>query len=166
MHRAVRVSPFIVLVAAAVLALAGCGASDDGADDALSGTVVVLADDSLTDVFTDLGRQLEDEHPGLTVDLEFGDSAEQATELTDGAAADVFAAAGTDAMDVVTNNGIVSRAPALFAMATSPEDGALVGYPICTLTDAPNPEGALAFVQLVTSDAGQDALQAAGFAQP
>jgi molybdate transport system substrate-binding protein len=156
----------LLFIAAAVLLLAACGASDDGADDALTGTVVVLADDSLTDVFTDLGRQLEDEHPGLTVDLEFGDSGEQATELTGGAAADVFAAAGTDAMDVVTNNGIVSRAPALFATATSPEDGALVGYPICTLTDAPNPEGALAFVQLVTSDTGQDALQAAGFAQP
>src|SRR3954447_15593280 len=111
-----------LVAALAVLALAGCGASDDGSDDELSGTVVVLADDSLTDVFTDLGRQLEDEHPGLTVDLEFGDSAEQATELTGGATADVFAAAGTDAMDVVTNNGIVSRAPALFATATSSED--------------------------------------------
>ena len=155
-------APFVV----AVLLLAGCGASDDGADDEVTGTVTVLADDSLTDVFTDLGRQLEDEHPGLTVDLEFGNSAAQATELTDGASADVFAAAGLDAMDVVTNDGIVSRAPALFATAPSPDDGTLVGYPICTLTDAPNPAGALAFVTLVTSDAGQDALRAAGFAQP
>jgi molybdate transport system substrate-binding protein len=155
-----------LVAALAVLALAGCGASDDGSDDELSGTVVVLADASLTDVFTDLGRQLEDEHPGLTVDLDFGDSAAQATELTDGTSADVFAPAGTDPMDVVTNNGIVSRAPALFATASSPDDGSLVGYPICTLTDAPNPEGALAFVQLVTSDTGQEALQAAGFDLP
>jgi ABC-type molybdate transport system substrate-binding protein len=152
-------------MAGAVLLLAGCG-SGSSSDDQVTGTVTVLADDSLTDVFTDLGRQLEDEHPGLTVDLEFGDSATQAAELTDGTPADVFAAAGTDPMDVVTNDGIVSRAPTLFATATSPDDGTLVGYAICTLTDAPNPAGALAFVQLVTSDDGREALQAAGFALP
>jgi molybdate transport system substrate-binding protein len=42
----------------------------------------------------------------------------------------------------------------------------LTGYPICTMTDAPNPAGALAFVQLVTSDAGRKALTAAGFRLP
>ena len=40
------------------------------------------------------------------------------------------------------------------------------GYSICTMTDAPSPAGALAFVQLVTSDAGQEALTAAGFSLP
>ncbi|MCW2576409.1 MAG: molybdenum transporter, periplasmic molybdate-binding protein, partial [Modestobacter sp.] len=45
-------------------------------------------------------------------------------------------------------------------------EDAITGYPICTLTDAPNPAGALAFVQLVTSDAGQEALAAAGFRLP
>jgi molybdate transport system substrate-binding protein len=155
----------LLVVVAVLLALAGCG-SDGTADDEVTGTVTVRADDSLTDVFTDLGRQLEDEHPGLTVDLEFGDSGTQAAELTEGASADVFASAGTDPMDVVTNNGIVSRAPTVFATATSPDDGTLVGYPICTLTDAPNPAAALAFVQLVTSADGQDALRAAGFSLP
>jgi ABC-type molybdate transport system substrate-binding protein len=160
-HGAVKV----LIIVAALLALAGCG-SGSSSDAELTGTVTVLADDSLTDVFTDLGRQLEDEHPGLTVDLQFGDSATQATGLADGASADVFASAGTDPMDVVTNDGIVSRAPTLFATATSPDDGALVGYPICTLTDAPNPAAALAFVQRVTSDDGRDALRAAGFELP
>ncbi|WP_246081083.1 extracellular solute-binding protein [Modestobacter altitudinis] len=146
-----------------VLLLAGCGA-DDGADEEVTGTVTVLADTSLTDVFTGLGQQLEADHPGLDVQFDFGASADLAERLTDGAPADVFAAAGTDPMDVVTNNGIVSRAPTLFA--TDQQAGDLVGYPICTLTDAPDPDGALAFVELVVSDAGQQALTAAGFSIP
>jgi len=147
----------------AVLALAGCGA-DDASGDEVTGTVTVFADTSLTDVFTALGRQLEGEHDGLAVEFDFAASADLAEQLTDGASADVFASAGTDPMDVVTNNGIVSRAPTLFA--TDEGDDGLVGYPICTLTDAPNAAGALAFVQLVTSDAGQQALADAGFGAP
>jgi molybdate transport system substrate-binding protein len=151
------------LAVLAVLVLAGCGA-DDGADEQLTGTVTVLADTSLTGVFTELGQQLEGDHPGLDVQFDFGASADLAQRLTAGAPADVFAAAGTDPMDVVTNNGIVSTAPTLFA--TDDRTGELVGYPICTLTDAPNPDGALAFVELVVSDAGQQALTDAGFSIP
>ena len=147
----------------AVLALAGCG-SDDAPAEELTGTVTVLADTSLTGVFTQLGQQLEDDHPGLDVQFDFGASADLAQQLTDGTPADVFAAAGTDPMDVVTNNGIVSTAPTLFA--TDDRTGELVGYPICTLTDAPNPDGALAFVELVVSDTGRQALTAAGFTLP
>ena len=149
--------------AVTVLLLAGCGA-DDGAEEEVTGTVTVLADTSLSDVFTALGQRLEGDHPGLDVQFDFGASADLAQRLTDGEPADVFAAAGTDPMDVVTNNGIVSRAPTLFA--TRQQAGELVGYPICTLTDAPDPDGALAFVELVVSDAGQRALTAAGFSLP
>ena len=147
----------------AVLAFAGCG-SDDAPAEELTGTVTVLADTSLTGVFTQLGQQLENDHPGLDVQFDFGASADLAQQLTDGTPADVFASAGTDPMDVVTNNGIVSTAPTLFA--TDDRTGDLVGYPICTLTDAPNPDGALAFVELVVSDTGQQALTAAGFTLP
>jgi molybdate transport system substrate-binding protein len=146
----------------AVLALAGCGPA--GQDDEVTGTVTVFADPSLTDVFTGLGQELESEHDGLDVQFDFAPSADLAVRLTDGAAADVFASAGTDPMDVVTNNGLVSRAPAL--VATDDRSGTLVGYPICTLSDAPNPAGALAFVQLVRSETGQRALTAAGFDLP
>lgn len=248
-----------LIAALAVLTLAGCGASDGGSTDGVTGTVTVFAAASLTDVFTDLGHRLERDHPGLTVEFDFAGSSTLAGRLTQGAAADVFASADTDQMDVVTNNGIVSRAPTLFAtnvleiavppgnpggisglgdladparrialcapevpcgaaagkafdaagLTAAPDtlepdvkaaltavqlgevDAALVyatdvhaagdsvegiefpesedtltGYPICTLTDAPNPAGALAFVQLVTSDAGRKALTAAGFRLP
>jgi molybdate transport system substrate-binding protein len=153
------------VAALAVLLLAGCGA-DDASGDEVTGTVTVFADTSLTDVFTGLGRQLEADHPGVTVEFDFDDSDALAERLTDGAPADVFASAGTDPMDVVTNNGIVSRAPTLIATDQPAGDGGPIGYPICTLTDAPNPEGALAFVELVTSDAGEEAMAAAGFDKP
>jgi molybdate transport system substrate-binding protein len=39
-------------------------------------------------------------------------------------------------------------------------------YPICTLTAAPNPDAAQAFVDLVQSAAGQQALADAGFRAP
>jgi molybdate transport system substrate-binding protein len=39
-------------------------------------------------------------------------------------------------------------------------------YPICALSAAPNPEAAQAFVDLVLSDEGQQALEAAGFRAP
>jgi molybdate transport system substrate-binding protein len=39
-------------------------------------------------------------------------------------------------------------------------------YPICVLAAAPNPEAAQAFVDLVNSDAGQQALTDAGFRAP
>ena len=152
-----------VVVALALLAMAGCGSADDAGAHP-TGTVTVFADTSLTDAFTGLGRQLESDHPGVDVQFDFAASADLAQRLTDGVAADVFASAGTDPMDVVTNNGIVSRAPALFA--TAEPGGVLTGYPICTLSDAPNPVGALAFVELVRSDAGQEALTAAGFTVP
>ena len=152
-----------LVAAVTALSLAGCGASD-GSGGEPTGTVTVFADTSLTDVFTGLGHQLEADHPGLDVHFDFAPSAGLAEQLTHGASADVFAPAGTDPMDVVTNNDIVSRAPVLYA--TAQQSGTLVGYPICILTDAPNPAGALAFVQLVRSDSGKQALTAAGFDIP
>jgi molybdate transport system substrate-binding protein len=39
-------------------------------------------------------------------------------------------------------------------------------YPICSLAAAPNPDAARALLDLVLSDAGQEALEAAGFRAP
>jgi len=107
------------LVAVAVLlGVAGCGGPGDAADGEVTGTVTVFAAASLTDVFTGIGEQLEAEHPGLDVQFNFAGSSALATQLTQGAPADVFASADTDQMDVVTDNGLVSTAPALFATNT------------------------------------------------
>jgi molybdate transport system substrate-binding protein len=262
----------LVLPAVAALALSGCGgsssdaaapasssaaASSSGGD--LSGTLTVFAAASLTDVFGQLGDQLEAGNPGLDVQFNFAGSSALATQLTQGAPADVFASANEEQMTVVTDAGLQAADPAVFTenvleiavpegnpgdvtgladfgdadltlavcaadvpcgaaaaavfadagITAQPDteeedvkaaltkvqlgevDAALVyatdvqaagsdvegipfpeaeqevgDYPICALAAAPNPEAARAFVDLVESDAGQQALQAAGFRAP
>ena len=258
----------LVLPAVAVLALTGCGgsASDTAAGttspatgDGLSGTLTVFAAASLTDVFGDLGDRLMAENPGLDVQFNFAGSSALATQLTQGAPADVFASANEEQMAVVTDAGLQAGDPTVFTgnvleiavpegnpgdvtgladfgdadltlavcaadvpcgaaaaavfadagITAQPDteeedvkaaltkvqlgevDAALVyatdvqaagsdvegipfpeaeqevsDYPICTMAAAPNPEAAQAFVDLVESDAGQQALTDAGFRAP
>jgi molybdate transport system substrate-binding protein len=254
------------IVTALVLLLAGCGGSaDEGAAAApgpstaeLGGTLTVFAAASLTDVFTDLGEQFEADHPALDVRFNFAGSSALATQLTQGAPADVFASANEAQMAVVTDAGLaddpqvfaanvlqiavpagnpagvtgladlaredltiavcasqvpcgaaaedvlaaagVTAAPdtleedvraALTKVELGEVDAALVyttdvtaagdavegidvpeaeqavnDYPIAALADAPNPEAAAAFVELVRSEEGQQALADAGFRTP
>ncbi|WIM96966.1 molybdate ABC transporter substrate-binding protein [Actinoplanes oblitus] len=96
---------------AAVLAfgVAGCG---DGASDApatgsspgaATGTVKVFAAASLTESFTTLGKQFESAHPGTTVTFNFAGSSALATQINQGAPADVFASAAPTNMAAVTS---------------------------------------------------------------
>jgi molybdate transport system substrate-binding protein len=249
-----------------VLLLAGCGGSaDDGAVAAsrsstaeLAGSLTVFAAASLTDVFTDLGERVEADHPGLDVQFNFAGSSALATQVTQGAPADVFASANEAQMAVVADAGLADD-PRVFAanvlqiavpagnpagitgladlgreeltiavcapqvpcgaaaedvfaaagVAAAPDtleedvraaltkvelgeiDAALVyttdvtaagdavegidvpeaeqavnEYPIAVLADAPDPEAAAAFVELVRSEEGQQALADAGFRVP
>ncbi|MGY1727757.1 molybdate ABC transporter substrate-binding protein [Geodermatophilus sp. SYSU D01062] len=106
------------VLAAVALGAAGCGggagaspARDDGGP---TGTLTVFAAASLTDVFTDLGQRLEEEHAGLTVQFNFAGSSALATQLTQGAPADVFASANGTQMSVVTDAGLADGDPAVF----------------------------------------------------
>ncbi|SNS61477.1 molybdate transport system substrate-binding protein [Geodermatophilus pulveris] len=254
---------------AVALGVAGCG-GDDGAaapggatssapDDGPSGTLTVFAAASLTDVFTDLGGRLEGQHPGLDVQFNFAGSSALATQVVQGAPADVFASAAEPQMATVTDAGLAAGEPAVVAanvlqiavpagnpagvtgladfareelalavcapevpcgaaseevfaaagVAAVPDtqeedvraaltkvelgevDAALVyttdvasagdavegldfpesaeavnAYPIATLTGAPNPDAAAAFVELVLSEEGRAALSGAGFRVP
>ncbi|CCH90829.1 Extracellular molybdenum-binding protein ModA [Modestobacter italicus] len=263
-----RTRALLALPAVAVLALTGCGGSasdtavgttSSGPGGGLSGTLTVFAAASLTDVFGDLGDQLMAENPGLQVQFNFAGSSALATQLTQGAPADVFASANDEQMTVVTDAGLQAADPAVFTgnvleiavpegnpgnvtgladfgdadltlavcaadvpcgaaaaavfadagITPQPDteeedvkaaltkvqlgevDAALVyatdvqaagpdvegipfpeaeqevnDYPICTMAAAPNPEAAQAFVDLVESDAGQQALTDAGFRAP
>ena len=255
------------LLAAVVLlaTLAGCG--DDAASGAtpsgagaatLSGRVTVFAAASLTGSFTTLGEQFEKAHPGTDVEFSFGPSSGLATQITQGAPADVFASASQKNMDQVVSAGaaadpkpfarnsaqiavppgnpagitgladlakpgvkvalcaaavpcgVVARQVFANAAVTVtpvtdevdvkatlskvqlgevdagvvyvtdveaagdkvlgvpiPADvNASTSYPIATLTDAPNPAAAAAFVDLVRSEEGQQALADAGFRRP
>jgi molybdate transport system substrate-binding protein len=78
-----------------VLPLTACGGGDGGGDT----TITVLAASSLTETFTELGKQFEDQHPGVTVKFAFDSSATLAQQATEGAPADVLATADTTTMD-------------------------------------------------------------------
>ena len=77
----------------------------------LSGTLTVFAAASLTDVFGELGDQLEADNPGLDVQFNFAGSSALATQLTQGAPADVFASANQEQMTVVTDAGLQAADP-------------------------------------------------------
>jgi len=59
-----------------------------------------------------------------------------------------------------------SAGDSILAYAFSESSRAVNSYPVGVLADAPNPEAAQAFVDLVLSDAGQQALADAGFQPP
>jgi molybdate transport system substrate-binding protein len=83
-----------------------------------SQAVVVFAAASLKPAFTAIGRQFQADNPGLSADFSFAGSSELATQLTQGAVADVFASADTAQMDNVAKAGLVAGAPLNFASNT------------------------------------------------
>lgn len=125
--RAKRSVQAAVAVSAALLALAGCSSSTspaasassaptstDSSGSSLSGTVTVFAAASLNKTFTELGKQFEAAHPGVTVKFSFSGSDTLAAQITQGAPADVFAAASTTTMATVTKAGDAAGAPVVF----------------------------------------------------
>ncbi len=97
------------LVVAGLLVQAGCGSAGAPAGGSTgragSSTITVLAAASLTGSFTQIGRDFEAAHPGRKVRFSFGSSATLATQITQGAPADVFAAASPTTMTTVTGAG-------------------------------------------------------------
>jgi len=83
-----------------------------------SGSIVVFAAASLKPVFTQLSQQFKTDNPGSGVDFDFGGSSELATQLKQGATADVFASADTTQMDTVTKAGLMAGNPTNFASNT------------------------------------------------
>jgi len=98
-----------VMVAAG---LSGCApaspgaAASDGTSRA-SGTLTVFAAASLKGTFTRLAGEFERRHPGATVMLNFAGSADLATQISQGAPADVFASADTRTMGPVSDAGLL-----------------------------------------------------------
>ncbi|MDQ1295003.1 MAG: molybdate transport system permease protein [Actinomycetota bacterium] len=94
----------------AVLLTAACGSST-GSDDpeALGGDLTVLASASLTETFTELGEQFETANPSAHVRFSFGAGSTLATQIVQGAPADVFASASVNHMDTVVEAGKAGR---------------------------------------------------------
>lgn len=104
--RAARWAAALLIVAAT----AGCGGGAGGSG-AAGGAVRVFAAASLTGSFTTIGERFEAAHPGTTVTFNFAGSSALATQINEGAPADVFAAAAPKNMADVTTAG----PPATFA---------------------------------------------------
>lgn len=114
-----RIVRFACAAVGAVMLVAGCGSTDDnsgGGTGARSGgrTVVVFAAASLTETFTALGKTFQTAHPGVTVKFNFGGSSALAQQITQGAPADVFAAASPATMNVVTDAHLAAGQPRTF----------------------------------------------------
>jgi molybdate transport system substrate-binding protein len=127
----------VIAAALAAVAATGCsssssGNSTSGASPASSstGTITVSAAASLTETFTQLGKQFEAAHPGDTVKFSFGPSSGLATQITSGAPADVFASAAPANMDTVVSAGDASGpqnfAKNIMEVATPPNNPANV----------------------------------------
>ncbi|MET1086702.1 MAG: molybdate ABC transporter substrate-binding protein [Arthrobacter sp.] len=105
-------------------ALAGCStATSSGAGGSSTAgnpeeTLMVFAAASLKASFTELAKAYETRHPGSTVALSFAGSADLATQISQGAPADVFAAADTKNMDKLQQAGMVEADPRIFATNT------------------------------------------------
>ncbi|RAU90062.1 molybdate ABC transporter substrate-binding protein [Mycobacterium colombiense] len=95
----------------------GCGSKPAQPSQA-SGKVVVFAAASLKPAFTQVGQQFKAQNPGVSVDFEFAGSSELATQLTQGATADVFASADTAQMVAVGKAGLLAGDPTNFASNT------------------------------------------------
>lgn len=80
-----------------------------------SGTVVVFAAASLAEAFTAIGRDFEQENPGVTVTFNFGGSPALAQQILAGAPADVLASANQATMATVSDAGGVAGEPLVFA---------------------------------------------------
>lgn len=119
-------------IAAALLltALSACGGSSGSTDRADAHlTLTVYAAASLKDTFTELGKEFEASHEGVTVAFNFAGSADLVAQIEQGAPADVFASADTRNMNRANAANLVSGTPINFAtntleIATPPDNPA------------------------------------------
>lgn len=98
----------------------GAGAENSAAGSGAKpgGTLTVFAAASLKATFTELARTFEAENPGTSVTLSFAGSSDLASQISQGAPADVFAAADTATMKKLQDAGLTDGPPRNFATNT------------------------------------------------
>jgi len=90
-------------------------APSSGAIRPVAGEVTVFAASSLADAFREIGGQFQLSHPGSSVVFNFAASTQLATQLEQGAQADVYASADRVQMDRARASGRVEASEAVFA---------------------------------------------------
>lgn len=104
-----------VIAGALLVLLIGCGGSAQGTNDSSAAgpeaqQITVFAASSLQDAFTEMITEFESGSEGVTVERLVTDgSSTLATQLMEGAPADVFAAADERTMEMLTDAGIASK---------------------------------------------------------
>jgi molybdate transport system substrate-binding protein len=83
-----------------------------------TGTVVVFAATSLTAAFNDIAAKFEKANPGVHVNFNYNGSSTLATQITQGAPADVFASAAPSNMATLTDANLTATSPKTFATNT------------------------------------------------
>jgi molybdate transport system substrate-binding protein len=135
------------LFMAAVVALPGCGDNGDGPAAARSGgsgvtgDVTVFAAASLTESFTQIGKDFQAANPGTKVTFNFAGSSALATQINQGAPADVFASASLTTMTTVTDAGNGDGTPVPF-----------VRNQLVIAVPKENPEGITGLADLARTD--------------
>ncbi|WP_068269156.1 molybdate ABC transporter substrate-binding protein [Aldersonia kunmingensis] len=141
----IRFVGVVATVGLGVALLAGCSDDDasstltatTAAESSVTGDITVFAAASLNKSFTELGKQFESEYPGTSVKFNFAGSSDLATQIIQGAPADVFASANPANMTKVVDAGLVAGSPENFASNT------------LTIVTAPgNPKGIATFADL------------------
>lgn len=122
MVRTMRRSLRLLLPSLALLGVMTAGCGDDSSSSSTSapqvaGEVTVLAAASLSESFKELAAAFQTANPDAKVTFSFAASSALATQINQGAPADVFASADTANMDKVTATGAAGTAapPAVFA---------------------------------------------------
>lgn len=135
-------------ITAAVTALALTGCSTPTTDttttaaagaDTLTGDVTVLAAASLVESFDAIIAGFEAEHPEVSVTVSYDGSSALATQLAEGAPADVFASADTAIITALAGAGVTD--PAEPFASNSLQIAVPIGNPagVTTLADLSNP---------------------------
>ena len=106
----------LVIATLTLLLISGCGSTQQPAP--AKAEIIVFAAASLKKTFTDIGEQFKAENPGASIEFTFAGSSDLVTQLTQGAQADVFAAADTKNMDKAAQAGLLAGDPVTFASNT------------------------------------------------
>jgi molybdate transport system substrate-binding protein len=103
------------LVALAALAVLIATVQPASAQQKPSGEITVFAGSSLTESFDAMAKQFEKKYPGVSVKFNYDSSSNLATQINQGAPADVFASADQDNLQKTIDAGTVTPPPVVFA---------------------------------------------------
>ncbi len=110
-----RYAVAVITAGVLVAGLSGCAAAGSGSGGDANRTLTVFAAASLKPTFTELAADFEASHPGTAVRLSFAGSSDLATQISQGAPADVFASADTPNMAKLADASLLAGASRNFA---------------------------------------------------